>query len=288
MSSRFTYHGGCGCNSGNSRWEIVSSDSSDARNHLAIKHNKCCKPDSPPPKRYYKQDSPPRRRNPCDDHHHDHHDDREKERKNCCGFAQTLVSVKNPDTIITVPGDVIGGSNIHAQAIVNVVPLTNWSDIIPHQPAIFNNATGIYTAIESGDYQIILTLNYKTSAPISVDTLLTNVPTIEAYDVATDTRLAGSLFPTIHIVIPPLASGDPGTDVAFIQGAGQVIINVVVPLTVGQRVGIRAVSNGLIFEVFNALQLLTATIDLSPPGVDTTLAIFKIRNTPQIVFICNN
>lgn len=216
-----------------------------------------------------------------------------KSKGNCCNFLCTLVSVKNPDTILPIP-ELLNGSPAIAQN-GECVDLTGWSDIVPDALNAFNNATGIYTAPESGDYQVSLTVNFRTSLSIPVSETLLDVPFIEVYDVDTDGKILTSAFPVtaLLIVVPPLATGEPPVDVfaTALLTIGQVIINAVIPLTEGQRIRFRACTNGLHFipPLISDQQLPSpASIDLSPPGLDTTLAIYKIRNSPRVVIHCNN
>ena len=214
----------------------------------------------------------------------------EKKNDNCCekkNFVCTLISVKNPDTSLIIPPDLNGqlpNPNVS-------VDLTNWSDLAVDAIGAFDNQTGTYTVPCDGDYQIELVVNFKTSIQIPISPTLDNVPTIEIYDVCTGQRILGSIFPTISIIvpIPPFTTGDPGTDVSVtsILSTGQVIIKAIVPLKACQHIRVRALTNGLTFDTI-LLPPPIASIDLSPTGVDTTLGIYKLRNSPIIHVDCNN
>jgi len=213
----------------------------------------------------------------------------------CCNpNVCTLVSVKNPDTELIIPEEPTTANN--ATAIVGeAVDLVKWTPIVPDALNSFNNLTGTFVAPEAGDYFLDLVVNFRTSVSIPVDPSLDNVPYIEIYDVDTDAHILASSFPTINIIvpIPPMSTGELPVDVpvAAILGTGQVIISAVVPLLAGQRIRVRAVTNGLIyFPPLNGLQIppLPPRIDLSPPGVDTTFAIYKFRNSPTVTITCNN
>src|SRR4029079_18281629 len=98
---------------------------------------------------------------------------------------------------------------------------------------------------------------------------------------------------SIIIPIPPLSSGELPIDVqvAFLINRSIVTINAVIPLRLGQRIRVRALTNGLIYAPIAPLQVippLPPRIIFNPEGVDTTLTIYKIRNSPIVTIKCNN
>jgi len=291
----FTYCNDCG--NGKSQWKIVEVDSSDAEWHKLKKEH--CVPCEPKPcheKPVYEKE-----KKPC----------HEKKIKCCKGekgekgergyaatFVCTLISVKNPDSLLIIPEAPTTAGAVNAADIVGeAVDLTGWTDIVPDALNAFDNATGTYTVPETGDYQVELAVNYETSVPLNVSPTLNDVPIIEMYDVATGNHIVGSQFPTISIIvtIPPFSSGELPIDVAVVTiiAKAQVIINGVFPLVAGQRVRFRAVTNGLVYNPTIAAQQIIPPfpprIDFSPEnGADTTLAIYKLRNSPIVTINCNN
>ncbi len=203
-------------------------------------------------------------------------------------FVCTLISVKNPDTELVIPVVLPGVAQQQLAVVGEAVDLAKWTDIVPDALGIFDNLTGTFTAPESGDYQIELTVNFKTSVPLPVSLNLVDVPIVEVYDIDSGNHILSSFLPTVSLIVPvpPQSSGEVGVDVpvASILGAGQVIINAIVPLIAGQRIRIRAVTNGLIYPFIGVIP----SIDFSPAGVDTTLAIYKYRNSPIVTINCNN
>lgn len=209
--------------------------------------------------------------------------------KSCnCNSTCTLISVKNPNTELVIPAT----TEISTIPLIigESVNLIKWTNIIPDALGIFDNITGIYTAPEDGDYQIELTVNFETSVPIPVDSILVNVPTIEIYDVCTNNHILSSFFPIANNIIsnPPLSSGETYTNVSVtdILGKGQVIINTIIPLKACQRIRVRALTNGLVYVP--PYGVTSPTINFSPEGADTTLVIYKIRNSPIVFIDCNN
>lgn len=208
----------------------------------------------------------------------------------CNNFASTLISVRNPQTELIIPELPLGNVNVNA-IIGEAVDLTDWTDLVPDVFDAFNNATGIYTAPETGDYDVRLVVNYETNVPIPVSPLLVDVPIIEIYNVLDDAHILASFFPTIVLVIPvpPPSTGEPPFDitVAAIMSKGQVVIGGIIPLTAGQQIRVRAVTNGLVYNP-TGIPPVQATIDFSPAGVDTVLTIYKIRNSPIVSIDLNN
>lgn len=188
-----------------------------------------------------------------------------------CGKKDTLISVKNPNVTLIIP----------EENISNAIDLSEWTNIVTNVNHIFDNVTGTYSVVESGDYQIELTINYETSVSLPVNFTLEDVPIVEIYDVCTNGHILSSHFPTVCLVIPipPVSSGElPITiDIASLLCRGQVIINAVVPLKCGQKIRIRAVSNGLTYPFVDP-PVTDPRIIFSPVGVDTTLSIYKVKN----------
>lgn len=203
----------------------------------------------------------------------------------CDNFAGTLISVRNPDTVLTIP-EVLITALIPTPVVGVTADLINWSDIVVDALNVFDNTTGTFTAPETGDYHIISVTNYQSSVPLYPDSDLTNVPLMQIYDAVTGIVLLASTFPTLNIVIPvpPMSSGELPLEipVTSILSRAQVVIDAVVPLTAGQTVRLRAVSNGLEYNPPIILPPPVPTIDFSPVGVDTTLTIYKIRNQPLV------
>lgn len=226
-------------------------------------------------------------------------------RKKKChrNFVCTLISVKNPTSELIIPEipiteTNIGQTNNFVQNMVgDTVDLTGWTDIVPDALNAFDNITGTYTAPEDGDYQVELTINFETSVPLNVSPSLNDVPTAEIYDIDTGEHILSSFFPALStiIMIPPLSTGDPPIEVPIspLLNKGQVIINAVVPLRSGQRIRVRINSNGLVHGTTSVLSQevipsLPPRIIFDPTGADTTLTIYKVRNTPIVIIDCNN
>jgi len=277
----FTYCNDCP-NGQKSQWKIVDADSHDAELYAMKKVP--CVPCQPKVHEEQKQHCP--EKPPC------------KQQNRCCkgekgdkgdrgsNFACNLVSVKDPQTVLVIPEP---PSPI--PPVTESVTLTGWTDIVPDALNSFDNATGIFTAPEDGDYKVDLVVNYQASEAIAVNPNLSDVPTVEIYDVDTNTRILGSVFPTTTVVIqiPPPSSGEPPIDIVYasIMGKSQIIISAIIPLRAGQRIAARALTNGLVFSS-GLLPPVSATIDFSPPGADTTFTIYKIRNSPTVTINCNN
>lgn len=216
--------------------------------------------------------------------HDDHHDDCEED----CDLETTLISVRDPT------------SNIYINS-PPVVNLTGWTDQVCDVLDSFDNESGVYVAPCAGDYEVSLVVNFRTAFPISLDTPpldvnptsvyepdndpFSRVPRIELYDVCTGDPILGSQVPVVHsiIIIPSPITGDPPIEVEIrsLLGAGQVVINGVVPLCQCQQVGIRFVLNGLEFPIPPPIPVSIPAIDLSPPGSSTTLSIKKLRDIPK-------
>lgn len=204
-------------------------------------------------------------------------------------FAATIISVKNPQTDLVIP-ELLETSNLNIaplQIIGNDVDLAQWTDIVIDALNSFDNVTGTFTAPETGDYVVNLVVNYETSVSIPVSPSLTDVPIVQVYDVLTGNKILASSLPSLNIIvpIPPLSSGELpiNVDVSTIIAKSQVIINAVIPLVVGQRIRVRALTNGLVYAPpVSLVPPGPAVIDFSPEGLDTTLTIYKIRNTPLI------
>ena len=209
--------------------------------------------------------------------------------------ACTYLAVKNPTTQIIIPVDTPtpGSAQLKIQADSDYTQLANWTPIVNFDPALFNLVTGTFTVPSTGDYIISLVVNYRTTNAIPVLNDLSNLPTIEVCDLNTTSHLIGSHFPVSRIVIPPISTLDPGTDVSYILVAGQVIIDTLFSLVAGQQIGICFHPNGLITEVANSdfasvLQVTDTIMSFAFPNADTTLTISRVRNTPSFTFNCNN
>lgn len=238
------------CNKKENGWKIVESNEEEDRYR---------------PNKYYKkycQDKNPCEEKPCKNEVFPNH-------------ACTLISVKNPTTELKIP--------IPSSPGTNIVDITGWTNIVPDPLDSFDNSSGTYTVYEDGDYQIELTINYETSTAIPVDPTLVNVPSIEIYDVDTHEHILASNFSAVSTIIPRIHS----IVVSALLSKGQVIINSVVPLKMDQQIRIRASSNGLIYDPATP-PASNPRIFLSYNGVDTTLTIFKVRNSPVVVVHCNN
>jgi len=223
--------------------------------------------------------------------------DKKDKKSKCKSHVCTLIAVKNPDSELIIPEQISASTSATKSLVIgNTVDLTKWTDIVPDALDLFNNTTGTYTAPESGDYHIELVISFETSLPLPVSPLLNNIPSIELYDVATGEAILTKSFPTTHatVLIPPIGSGDaafPEITVSSLLGKGQVIINVVIPLNEDQQIRFRAVTNGLVFNPFSILEVIPPfppRIVFNPTGSDTTLTIFKIRNSPIVIVHCNN
>jgi len=193
----------------------------------------------------------------------------------CSNSLCTLASAKNPQqTSLVIPS-----------TIPSAIPalLTQWSDIVINAQYAcnnttgFNNATGVYTAPQDGDYVVSLVVNYNISGPVTSPTIQ-NVPTIEIYDVQSSTKILGSQLSAISFA----AEGPP---VVSIVDRSIVTINAVIHLNCGQSIGIRALLNGL---VYNSSPPAVINFSSNTNGTDTTFTIYKIRNTPILNVWCNN
>jgi hypothetical protein len=199
----------------------------------------------------------------------------------CPDFTNTLISVRNPGTVLVIPED----PTLLAKALVGVsVDFTLWSDIITDVLNAFDNTTGTYTVPESGDYSVRLIVNYQASTAIAVSPTLDDVPSIIIYDVATtDPILASTLTAIVSIIpVPPPTTGDPpiNVTVASLISKAVVTIDAVVSLVAGQQIRVCATTNGLTYTPpFELPPPPPASIDFSPTGLDTTLTIVKVRNT---------
>lgn len=225
-------------------------------------------------------------------------------------FDCTLVSVRNPTTPLPIPmaeemsGDMM--SFFQSQVQVNAyqsqvqqvdpnswVHLTGWTDNIVDIANLFNNETGIYTVPQSGDYRIILNVNYETTVPLHPDFSLTNVPLVEVYNLSTgQTHITGSALPTINtiITVPPISSEDPPIDVPItsVLNKASFMVESVVSLIAGQQIGVRASANGMVSQEQIVVPPMSPQIIFNPTGADTVLTIQKIRNTPTVTVSINN
>lgn len=211
--------------------------------------------------------------------------------KSSCSMAETLVSVRDTESDIFVNS-------------ASLVDLVNWTDLIIDARESFDNRTGIYTALCSGDYEVSLVVNFRTAFPICLDVApfnggarvedpdidpLTAVPRIELYDICTNEPIVASQFPTVNlsVCIPQDGTEEPCTqaNIRALLQTGQVVINTVVPLCECQRVRFRVALSG---NIVNCLPFpipippTTPIIDLSPPGSTTTATFKKLRDTPCV------
>lgn len=170
-------------------------------------------------------------------------------------------------------------------ALSSNVDLRQWTNLIADENGLFNKLTGTYTVPVTGNYQIELTLSYETSVPLTPDFDLGNIPFIEVYDANTDERiLISQLSATQFIVpIPPQSSGDLPVEVpvSSIVSRAQVVINAIVNLELGQRIRVRASSNGLVYVIPNLVPELPTPpfIKFFGQNADTTLAIYEIQQS---------
>ena len=155
---------------------------------------------------------------------------------------------------------------------------------------IFDNNTGIYTVPCDGDYQIELVVNFKTNVPIPIIPTSDNIPQIQIYDLDASKSILSSNLSSVSFIVPisPTCSFEPTCEVSVtgLLSTGQVIIKAIVPLNCGQRIVVRATNSGLAYDSLDPQ--IIASIDFSPPNVDTTLGIYKLRDTPVINIDCNN
>jgi hypothetical protein len=305
----FIYCNDC-ANRGKSQWKLVDANSDEAQWYNTKKQKNC------KPCKKSHDDDKGNHDNKCHDNNNyeNIHYEKSPERYNCNDWSKkcckgdgginvcTLISVKNPTSELIIPELTAGIAAISPlQVIGEAVDLTGWTDIVPDALNLFNNATGTYTAPEDGDYQVSLVVNYETSVPLNASPTLNDVPVVQIYNVdAPADRILASQFPTINIliVIPPISSGELPIEIVQVTiiAKAQVIINAVIPLVAGERIRARAITNGLIYTPIapisiSPLQLippLPPRIDFSPEGVDTTLTIYKLRNSPIITINCNN
>ena len=202
-------------------------------------------------------------------------------------FACTLISVKNPDADLVIPTPF----PVVAAVIGDFVDFTGWTDIVPDVFDAFDNVTGIYTTPEDGDYQVELVVNYQINTPIPIPSNdLSFVPDVQIYDVDTDERILASTLSATDMIVP-LPPDENGTFVRVtnLVAKGQVIIKAIIPLSQGQRIRVRATTNGLVFlPVGPPGPVPPAIIDFSPENLDTTLGIYKLRNSPIVSIDCNN
>jgi len=323
----FYYCNGCGKDS--SPWKIVEADSKEAENfHLRTRgciepqHHECCeeKKHKCHRRRRHHEDSESESERESESeseeetpevpipqaaesgHRRKHHDSCGKRRRHydprkCKNpLAATLISVRDPDAILFIPIIEPLANNVSVKLVGNHVNFLNWKDLVPDVLDSFDNINGIYTVPSTGDYQIELVVNFRTSVSFPVNIDYSNLPFVQIYDVDTDNGVQAASLPVDHtvILIPPLDSEEPPIEITIttILGIGQVIINGVYSLIEGQRLRVRAVSNGLTFTPIEPLSIAQLPgepfINFSPDGYDTTLAIYKLRNTPIVTIHCNN
>ncbi|QGR54174.1 hypothetical protein [Moumouvirus maliensis] len=264
----------------NCGWKIVESDNEYVRNRR-------------------RHDEPVR---PC----HCNDNDNEEQvfdpcnRNNNRNLQRTLVSVTNPTgSILEIPvefGPVTFAARANAQVnalqvIGNSVVLTGWSDAVPDILDAFDNITGTYTAPESGDYEFELVANFRTSVPLTVNDLGTNIPILEIFDVASGLPLVGGAVnlptATVQFTIPPISSGELPIEIetTSVLSNGQVVLTAIITLVAGQQVRVRANSNGLVYNPLQEIVASPAFINFNPVGAPTKLTIQKIRNTPIVRYI---
>lgn len=212
--------------------------------------------------------------------------------------ACTLVSVANPTSELLIPELLAPGAFGIQHVIGQAVDLTGWTkDLVIDALDAFDNATGTFTAPVSGDYLIAAVISYETSVPLTPDAELTNVPYIEIYDIANPTGhlLTGQLPSNSQIItIPPISSGEFPIEViaTSVTSRAQVILTAALPLIEGQQIRLRAVTNGLTYTAPIAISQVLPPL---PPRIvfftntsDTTLTIYRIRNSPIVTIDCNN
>jgi hypothetical protein len=207
-----------------------------------------------------------------------------------------LISVKNPTNALLIPDAPVTEFNVPSAALIVATDLIGWTDIVPDALEAFDNATGTFTAPENGDYVVTLVANYETSVPLAVDPGLINIPTLEIYDVSTSEKILASQLSAIShsVQIPPQSSGDLliSVPLAYLVNRSIVTISAVIPLVLGQLIRVRASANGLTIPptvgVLQVIPALPPRIIFNPANVDTTLTIYKIRNSPIVTIKCNN
>lgn len=222
----------------------------------------------------------------------------------------SLISYKNPtNTLLVIPdiettlgttsnfsravhlADFATAASLPTSPIYNTVDFTNWSNLSADILSSFDATSGTYVVPASGDYFIRLVASYESSVPLPINANTDDIPLVKIYDVDTDAViLKAALFVNnILVNVPPVCSSNMPCE-AIIKGVvskGQVFIEGIVSLINGQRLRVKASSNGLTY--FQTSGLTTEpTINFSPINSDTTLSITKVRNTPTITYNFNN
>ena len=164
-----------------------------------------------------------------------------------------------------------------------------WSDIITDVGDAFDNASGIFSAQSSGDFEFHLALNYQTSMSFDVNPDMTDVPSVELFDVLSGNKIVTSTLPATTFTFQVPASPDPvDVTVSNLLVKAQSVISVIASLTEGQTVGVRVNSNGLTYGPLAPAPVPSPRILFAPEGLDTVLTIKKLRNSPTVVISCNN
>ena len=127
-----------------------------------------------------------------------------------------------------------------AQAVTASAQLTNWSVVNPnYNTGNFNAATGQYTVPESGVYSIQATINYTTTAAVTVSLGAGVNPAFVIRRTApTATDLITGLFPVLNVNLIALS-------LRTVLGNGTVTLTGEAELSAGDVIGLFYVANGL-------------------------------------------
>ncbi|AKI80359.1 hypothetical protein QJ850_gp340 [Acanthamoeba polyphaga mimivirus] len=222
----------------------------------------------------------PRCRCGCQDKHHDRHDPCVPDECSKTDKQLTIVSAVNPTSNLIIPEAGV------LPVPVNNVILNGWTLTTPDLLNSFNPATGVFTATESGDFEINLVLSFKSSASLSAAANLSNVPLVSIIDAATGLPFYEAVqgFPTtsslVDVEVPVVPPIPISVTVTSVLGVGQVVLNLIVSLSAGQQVEILVSSNGL-SHIPSSFPIGPATFTFN---TGTSLIIKKVRNIPKVIY----
>lgn len=216
----------------------------------------------------------------CQDKHDNRHDPCVPDECSKTDKQLTIVSAVNPTSNLIIPEAGV------LPVPVNNVILNGWTLTTPDLLNSFNPSTGVFTATESGDYEINLVLSFRSSASLSAAANLSNIPLVSIIDAATGLPLYGAVqgFPTtssqVDVEVPVIPPIPISVTVTSVLGVGQVVLNLIVSLSAGQQVEILVSSNGL-SHIPSSFPIGPATFTFN---TGTSLIIKKVRNIPKVIY----
>lgn len=140
-------------------------------------------------------------------------------------------------------GPAIGEEGFSASANAVVLSssgqLTSWTVTPPYYGnANFDPATGIFTVPHTGRYHISATVNYQTTAAVSLNLDPNISPAFTVRNISTAQDLVTGLFPVLNTSLLLLG-------LRIILGSGTVTLSGDVELTAGDQIGLFYVDSGL-------------------------------------------